>query len=688
LKLLTRDEYQNSIEDLVGIDFNVSDTIPFDSLVQGYFNNAYTPVTENYADAYLTVAEKVADWSAKRNFQGVVDCGFDNNGNASVSYQECESRFLDNFGTRVFRRPLTAAERSTYQAVFDNSLTGGSVKVGVKLGITALLSSPRFVYRSEVGTSVQDLQDGGDTVSNGNEVTVNGANFQTKSTGGAEGSGWNIWSDGYIQNSFELADDALFRISMKGDAAQGVWPNMELAIDGKVVATKTVNSSSYQAYEFGVNGYAGSHQVQIRFTNDFYENGEDRNLYVQSVTVSGTQSESGISDAIDLSTLDSDAYVLSNYEMASFLSYTLTGSTPDAALMTAAKNGELSTKEQLQAQIQRLLATDRARQHMGVFAAQWLGSDQVIKAQKDSTLFPGFNDAVRKAMAAEAKALFTYAVYDDKKGFSGLFDADYVFVNNALANYYGLGAVGTDSIDPLQMVKVDATSAHRGGVLTLGALMANLADLKESSPIKRAANVRARMLCQNIPKPDATIVSFRAEAMDELIKELKADGKHITNRLFFASITKESPCSTCHDEIINPLGFGFEDYDAAGRYRTVDKNGLSIDSSGTLYGVNTLYDGNTIDFQGGKDISMKFAELESVHSCFSANVFRYAMDIGHDGINPASEQAGELTAEEKKDYSCSVDTLSSTLATSNSIRDLFTRLGTLDLVRFRKQRDR
>jgi hypothetical protein len=407
---------------------------------------------------------------------------------------------------------------------------------------------------------------------------------------------------------------------------------------------------------------------------------------VQSATVSGTQSGSNVADSIDLTKLDSDAYVLSDYELASFLSYTLTGSTPDQTLLTAAKNGELATQAQLQAQMQRMLASDRAKRHLGVFAAQWLGSDQVLKAQKDSTLFPDFTDEVRVAMAAEAKALFTNAFYDETQGFSGLFDANHVFVNNALANYYGLGAVGTNSTDPLQMVKVDATNAHRGGVLTLGALMANLADLTESSPIKRAANVRARMLCKDIPKPDATIASFRAEKADELIKELK--GQVITNRAFVAGITKESPCSACHDEIINPLGFGFEDYDAAGRYRSVDANSLSIDSSGTLYGVNSLFDGNALDFHGGKDLSSKFAELESVQTCFSANVFRFAMDIGHDTINAASEQTGELTAEEKQDYSCSVDTLSSTLAASNSMRDLFTRFGTLDLVRFRKQRDR
>jgi hypothetical protein len=678
-------EYQNSIEDLVGIDFDVADTVPFDTLIQGYANNAFTPVTESRADAYITVAKKVAAWSAQRNFQGVVDCGFDDSGNASLSYQECQDHFLNDFGTRVFRRPLTSTERQTYQVIFDNSLTGGDITVGLELGMSALLSSPRFLYRSEVGASVQELSSSGQSGSS-DQVSLNGADFQTKSTGGAVGSSWNIWSNGYIENEFTLSDDALVQIRMKGDAAQSVWPEMELAIDGTVVATQTVDSSDYTLYEFSFMDYGGSHNVQIRFTNDYNQDGEDRNLYVESLTVSGIASGTDTLTSIDLSTLDSDAYVLSDYEMASFLSYTFTGSTPDELLLTAAENGELQTQSQLQQQAARLLATDRAREHMGVFVSQWLGTDEVASAQKDRDLFPDFNSEVAEAMAAEVKAFFTYVFYDESQGFTDLFNADYVLVNNVLANFYGLGSVGTNSTDPKDFVKVDSTSANRGGLMTIGAFLANEADLTKSSPIKRAANTRKRILCQDIPQPDDSIPDLRIEKMEELLNEL--DGKVITTREFFAEITKDSPCSYCHDEIINPLGFTYENYDASGRHITVDHNGLSIDSNGTLYGVNTLGDGMTVDFTGGKDLSNKFAELESVQSCFSANVFRYAMDVGHDVIDVSNAQVGQLTDEEKQDYGCSVDTLSETLASSNSISELFSRLGTLEVVRFRKQRDR
>ena len=687
LKLLTREEYQNTMEDLVGIDFDVAENLPFDNVIEGYFNNAYAPATDNHGDAYLAIAEKVSQWSAEHKFQGVVDCGFDNSGNTGMSNDECMNLFFKDFGTRAFRRPLTVAEREAYADLFKNNLIGGDIKVGLKLAMTAMLTSPQFLYRSEVGTSVEELKNASNsTTSNGDTVTLKGSEFATKSTGGEQEGAWNIWSEGYIENSFDLADTALFQISMKGSVAQNGWPIMELVIDGSVVATQTVDSSSYKLYEFSVEGHGGTHKVQIRFTNDLSQNGEDRNLYVESLAVSGTQAVANIADTIDLSKLDSDAYVLSDYEVASFLSYTLTGSMPDETLFNAAKNGELASKDQQRAQIARLLGTDRAKEHMGMFAAQWLGSDEVLHAQKDTTMFPDFTNDVRVAMAAETKAFFTHVFFDKTEGFTDLFNANYVMVNKPLAQYYGLGSVGTDSTNPNDFVKVDSSSAHRGGLMTLGAFLANDADLKTSSPIKRAADTRIRVLCQDIPQPDDTIPDLRTEMMEKVLAEL--EGKEVTTREFVAAITKNEPCNACHDEIINPLGFSFEDYDASGRYITTDHHGLPVDSTGRLYGVSSIYDGDIVDFVGGKDLSNKFAELDSVGACFSANVFRYAMDIGHDAIDAANKSRGSLTAEEKEDYQCSVNTLSETLATSNSMAELFTKLGTLDLVRFRKQRDR
>jgi hypothetical protein len=691
LKLLTRVEYQNSIEDLIGIDFNVSDAIPFDTLIEGYFNNAFVPVTESHVDTYMIVAEKVAAWSAQRNFSGVVDCGFDSSGNASVSYQECKDRFLNDFATRVFRRPLTSAELSTYDTVFDESLSGGDIKAGLELGMTALLTAPQFLYRSEAGTAVEDLpakaDDGsavdaplqkaaGDLSTQVTMENVNdwGAGFQGKvviaNTGADAIDDWRLGFDAAFEIN-QIWNAEIVSHSGSAYVLKGVDYNHAIEPGGQV--------------SFGFIASPGGSAMPTSFT----VNGGDSNTVDNAPGDDAPGDDApgdNYPDDIDPAGLDSGSYVLSDYELAGFLSYTLTGSTPDQELLTAAKNGELGTQDQIGQQVTRLLATDRARQHMGVFAAQWLGTDEILKVQKDATLFPDFTDAVRNAMAAEVKAFFTHVFYAPDQGFTDLFAADYVFVNNALGNFYGLGGVGTNSSDPDDMVMVDAVSAHRGGLLTMGAFMAIHADLTESSPIKRAHNVRARLLCQDLPQPDATIATFRAEEAEKLLQEL--DGKVITNREFIATITQEEPCASCHRTMINPLGFGFEDFDASGRYRAEDANGLSIDSSGTLIGVHTLDDGESIDFYGTKDASDMFAGLDSARTCFSAHVFRYAMDIGHDAINADNEQAGDLTDEEREDYGCSVATLTTILDTSDSMADLFTRLCTLDLVRFRKQRER
>lgn len=209
-----------------------------------------------------------------------------------------------------------------------------------------------------------------------------------------------------------------------------------------------------------------------------------------------------------------------------------------------------------------------------MFDAQWLGNDEVATAQKDNELFTDFTSEVAKAMAAEVKAFLTYVNYDESQGNSDLFNANYVMVNNALANYYSLGNVGTNSSDPDDFFKVDATGANRGGLMTLVAFLANEVDLTKSLPIKRVANTRKRILCQDIPQPDDSIPDLRIEKMEQLME--KTGGKVITTREYFAENTKEEPCSFCYDEIINPLGFTFEDFDALRGHITVDPNGLSI----------------------------------------------------------------------------------------------------------------
>lgn len=126
---------------------------------------------------------------------------------------------------------------------------------------------------------------GGSTGGTTTTTTVNGANFSSKSTGGAStDNGWNIWSNGYIQHNISFSNPTTLKIEAKGDYANNAWPNMKLSVGGTVIANTTVNSNTWKTFTYTVSGKTGSQAVKIEFTNDYASAGQDRNLHIKSAT--------------------------------------------------------------------------------------------------------------------------------------------------------------------------------------------------------------------------------------------------------------------------------------------------------------------------------------------------------------------------------------------------------------------
>ena len=147
LKLLTREEYQNSLEDLLGIDYHAAAGIPADADIHGYNNNIAAAVTQIHQESYFEAAKQAAAWIKARDFAGVVDCDLSNR-------QSCIDDFTQNFAKYAFRRPLTKGEVTAFTALFGDSFTGGDVAAGIEMAITSALVSPAFLYRSEQGVPV------------------------------------------------------------------------------------------------------------------------------------------------------------------------------------------------------------------------------------------------------------------------------------------------------------------------------------------------------------------------------------------------------------------------------------------------------------------------------------------------------------------------------------------------------
>lgn len=264
-----------------------------------------------------------------------------------------------------------------------------------------------------------------------------------------------------------------------------------------------------------------------------------------------------------------EAKPVSPWELASRLSYMLWASTPDEELLRLAGEGKLDDPAVLAAQAARMLKDPKARGLAVEFAAQWLHVRAIrSNREKSETLFPTFNDALREALLEETVLVFQ-DLFKNGRPVEELVDADFTYLNETLAKHYGIPGVAGP-----QWRRVDGVRKHgRGGVLTLGAALAQQSGASRTSPVLRGNWVVETMLGEKLPKPPANVPQLpETEGSDGLsVREMTL--RH----------TRVPECATCHVRI-DPFGFALEGYDAIGRRREKD-----VDTK------VTLRDGTTFD---------------------------------------------------------------------------------------------
>jgi hypothetical protein len=300
---------------------------------------------------------------------------------------------------------------------------------------------------------------------------------------------------------------------------------------------------------------------------------------------------------------------LTPYETASALSYLFWGTMPDKALFDAAAADQLKTPEQIQTQARRLLASDRSRAQVTDFVAQWLRTEEAAAGNKDATIYPDFTPVIREAIVEEQRRFVEHVVFEKNGTFEDLFLADYVFANDALAEFYGLPGAGGQ----FGQVPTDPETG-RGGLLGLGTVLAAHAHSNESSPVKRGVFVRSRLLCQDLspPPPD---VDATPPGLDP----------SLTTRERFARHTSDPSCSGCH-QYIDGVGFAFEGFDGIGALRT-EENGLPIDISGEMVGLEDLDTSSKIAFNGVRELAELIANSQAGQACLPLQYFRYARGV-------------------------------------------------------------
>jgi hypothetical protein len=253
---------------------------------------------------------------------------------------------------------------------------------------------------------------------------------------------------------------------------------------------------------------------------------------------------------------------LSDLELASRLSYFLWAAPPDDPLLAAAASGSLRTPEGLESQTRRLIADPRSFEMARGFAHQWLDVDRLDFFRFDHQLYPDFDEATREAAKEEVYHTFHLLARENLDA-RRLLASDFVVVNGLLASYYGLEDL-TDPAKP-KPIKGDAfrkvalpAGSPRGGLLGMAAVLGMGSNGERTSPVERGAWVLRKLL--NDPPPPAP---------PNVPQLSRLDGKKISARERLLAHQEEPQCAQCH-RAIDPIGFGLENFDAAGRWRTED----------------------------------------------------------------------------------------------------------------------
>jgi hypothetical protein len=301
---------------------------------------------------------------------------------------------------------------------------------------------------------------------------------------------------------------------------------------------------------------------------------------------------------------------LDDYEMASRLSYLLWGSMPDERLLQAAREGRLQTPDQIEREARRLIADPKARAVVNEFHRQWLDYDRIANVGKDALLFPDWSPAIGALMADETRRFVEGTIFDGEGTLGALLTSPSLDLDPALIAFYGTGS--------------------RRGLLTQGSILTVNAHSNQTSPVHRGKLVREQFLCDIMPPPPPEVVITVPEP-----------DPTSTARERFAQHSADSACAGCH-RLMDPIGFGFEQYDGVGRFRT-DDGGTTIDPTGTLTASDI--DG---DFSGVDELSNRLASSMDMAHCYTLQWFRFAYGRGEtpdddaslEQINTAFEESG------------------------------------------------
>ncbi len=299
---------------------------------------------------------------------------------------------------------------------------------------------------------------------------------------------------------------------------------------------------------------------------------------------------------------------LRGVELATRMSFFLLDTTPSPELLDEAEGGALDTPEGVRAVARALLLDDDARVALSNFYAEILRLRDLESLPKDAGIYPSWSPELAAALRVETLTLIEDVIWQQDGDVRDILDAPYTFVNDTLASFYGLSHPTGGSFAPDHFLKVPLpASEKRGGIFGQGAYLAAFSHISSTSPTLRGKFVREALMCQTIPAPPPDV--------ETVLPDTTEDTPTMRDRL---EIHMSDPaCASCH-VAMDGIGFGLENYDGVGLFRTTE-NGATINSVSLLdpYG----------EFDGARELGALLREAPEVSLCMVRNIFRHA--TGH-----------------------------------------------------------
>lgn len=485
---------------------------------------------------------------------------------------------------------------------------------------------------------------------------------------------FNLTSDMFPQTVTSLTT------TLGGQQRNGIWPAFKLYVDGALQGAEVsaTDSSTWRPFTVPVNISANTnHKIEIEFSNDnasisYLE------LYVKEIQFAGAGGSSGGGISLNqacmqnfirdfglkvmrrpLTTEEVQSYSnlyaagstpqeglkmvimgllqspyflfmveqgsnqmnagrtrLTDYEIASRLSYRLLGTMPDNDLFAAASRGELQVLANVKAQAERLAQTDKMKNRVEVFFNYWARLNDFPAFTFSNNFLEGINiTGLRDEVLAETREFIRYVVWEQKGSVKDLFSSTAAFVrSDRMAQLYGTAKMTGNT--PVTL------DAERAGILLRPGFLAGGTDT--TTPIGRGVMIRRKVLCDTLPSPSADIISSRLGEVGKL------DPLTMSNREIVATATSPALCMGCHS-MINPIGFAFEAYDGLGRKRTIEKvYDHSTHELVAQHPIDTRVDGLTLDsnapisVSSAGEIVAKMATGVKGPACMATHIYRFA----------------------------------------------------------------